>query len=227
MGDTPGDDSQPAPHGLEPFQLDVTQLFFSLPASRGFLLAGGAALLAQQLTSRPTRDLDFFTAPNSGNLAAAATAFEAAARDRGWHVHTIQRSDSFVRLNIEHDEAQLLVDLAVDAPPARPASITIAGPSYDPEELAGRKMIALFDRAEARDFVDVYLLAQHYPKHTLLAGAAAVDPGFDPSIFADMLSTLSRFTDADLPLPTEHATELRHFFSLWSAELTSDHQSDH
>jgi hypothetical protein len=48
---------------LSAFQLEVTQLFFALPASRGFLLAGGAALLAQHLTARPTEDLDFFTAP--------------------------------------------------------------------------------------------------------------------------------------------------------------------
>jgi hypothetical protein len=33
--------------GLAAFQLEVTRLFFTLPASKGFLLAGGAALLAQ------------------------------------------------------------------------------------------------------------------------------------------------------------------------------------
>jgi hypothetical protein len=47
---------------LSAFQLEVARLFFALPASRGFLLAGGAALLAQHLTARPTEDLDFFTA---------------------------------------------------------------------------------------------------------------------------------------------------------------------
>jgi hypothetical protein len=51
---------------LSAFQLEVTQLFFALPASLGFLLAGGAALLAQHLTARPTEDLDFFTAPGAG-----------------------------------------------------------------------------------------------------------------------------------------------------------------
>jgi hypothetical protein len=55
---------------LTDFQLEVTRLFFSLPASRGFLLAGGAALLAQHLTTRPTEDLDFFTAPNRGHVPA-------------------------------------------------------------------------------------------------------------------------------------------------------------
>ena len=32
--------------GLPPFQLEVARMFFALPASGGFLLAGGAALLA-------------------------------------------------------------------------------------------------------------------------------------------------------------------------------------
>jgi hypothetical protein len=31
---------------LSAFQLEVARLFFALPDSRGFLLAGGAALLA-------------------------------------------------------------------------------------------------------------------------------------------------------------------------------------
>jgi hypothetical protein len=33
---------------LTDFQLKVTRLFFSLPASNGFLLAGGAALLVRR-----------------------------------------------------------------------------------------------------------------------------------------------------------------------------------
>jgi hypothetical protein len=53
---------------LSAFQLEVARVFFALPDSRGFLLAGGAALLAQHLTARPTEDLDFFTAPESGSV---------------------------------------------------------------------------------------------------------------------------------------------------------------
>jgi Nucleotidyl transferase AbiEii toxin, Type IV TA system len=54
---------------LSGFQLEVARLFFALPASQGFLLAGGAALLAQHLTARPTEDLDFFTAPEHDMIA--------------------------------------------------------------------------------------------------------------------------------------------------------------
>ena len=73
--------SEPDPSA---FQLEVARLFFTLPASQGFLLAGGAALLAEHPTARPTEDLDFFTAPEHGHVPAARDAREAAARLRGW-----------------------------------------------------------------------------------------------------------------------------------------------
>jgi hypothetical protein len=44
--------------GLTAFQITAAEMFFSLPESDGFLLAGGAALAAQHLTARPTQDLE-------------------------------------------------------------------------------------------------------------------------------------------------------------------------
>ncbi len=102
---------------LTDFQLEVSRLFFSLPASKGFLLAGGAALLAQHLTARPTEDLDFFTAPDRGYVPAARDALEAAARERGWATERIHDSDTFCRLVIRNNTAEVVTDLAVDTPP--------------------------------------------------------------------------------------------------------------
>jgi hypothetical protein len=73
-----------APGGLTGFQVEVARLFFALPSSAGFLLAGGAALLAQHLTARPTEDLDFFTSQDLGNVTTTTEGFEAAAAERGW-----------------------------------------------------------------------------------------------------------------------------------------------
>jgi hypothetical protein len=89
---------------LSAFQLEVTRLFFALPASRGFLLAGGAALLAQHLTTRPTEDLDFFTAPERGQVPAARDALETAARRKGWTAQRIHDSDAFCRMVIRSAE---------------------------------------------------------------------------------------------------------------------------
>jgi hypothetical protein len=157
-----------------------------------FLLAEGAALLAQHLTTRPTEDLDFFTAPDRGHVPAARDALEAAARKRGWATERIHDSDTFCRLVIRSDTAEVVTDLAVDTPPDFPASFTAAGPTLAPEELAGRKLLALFDRAAARDFADVRLLARRFGKDVLLARAAQIDAGFDVGTLAGMIATLNQ-----------------------------------
>jgi hypothetical protein len=204
--------------GLTPFQIEVARLFFDLPASAGFLLAGGAALVAQHLTRRPTQDLDFFTRVGGSTVSAARDGFETAAAARGWTVRRVRDEDTFCRLVVSGPE-DLIVDLALDAPPDAPPRASVIGPTFAPEELAGRKLLALFDRAEARDFADVYVLAQRYDKELLLARAAAVDAGFDPAILASMLRTLSRFTDDDIPVPAEELPALRNFFTTWATEL--------
>jgi hypothetical protein len=205
---------------LSAFQLEVTRLFFALPASQGFLLAGGAALLAQHLTARPTEDLDFFTAPERGNVPAARDALEAAAIERGWSVQRIHDSDTFCRMVIRGIDAGVLVDLAVNAPPDLAPSATPAGPTLAPEELAGHKLLALFDRAAARDFADVYVLAHRFGKDVLLARATQIDAGFDAKALADMIATLGRFTDDELPVPDgSSAADLRTFYATWRSEL--------
>ena len=78
--------------GLTDFQVEVARLFFELPASEGFLLAGGGALLASGLTTRPTHDLDFFGAPDHGDVAAARDQFEAAVVGRGWRSERLHDS---------------------------------------------------------------------------------------------------------------------------------------
>ncbi len=201
---------------LTDFQLEVARLFFTLPAAEAFVLGGGAGLVAAGLTERPTRDLDFFVA--EPDVVTAADQLERAATDRGWTTGRIRDEDSFVRLRIDGPEA-LLVDLCLDSPPLHPPTMTIAGPTYAAAELAGRKLIALFDRAEARDFVDVHSLARRYDKDELLDLAATIDEGFDRRTFATMLDSLARFDDATLTDFGADSVELRAWFSAWADEL--------
>ncbi len=208
--------------GLVAFQAEVAQLFFGLPKSKGFLLAGGAALLAQHLTARPTEDLDFFTAAGRGHVPAARDALEEATRKRGWSTERIHDSDTFCRLVIRSDHGTVLVDLAVNAPPDDPPSVTEAGPTLAPEELAGHKLLALFDRAAARDFADVYVLARRFGKDILLTRATQIDAGFDRAVLAAMLATLDRLSDHEIPLPDGTTpAEFRAFYAIWQSELSA------
>jgi hypothetical protein len=116
----------------------------------------------------------------------------------------------------------VLVDMAVNAPPDLPPSVTPAGPTLAPDELAGHKLLALFDRAAARDFADVYLLARRFGKDVLIIRATQIDAGFDIMVLADMMAALDRFTDDELPVPEgSSATELRAFYAIWRSELAA------
>lgn len=214
MSGTSNDDIDSA---LTGFQIIVARLFFTLHASERFLLAGGAALVAQHLSERPTQDLDFFTRL-PGDVTLARDEFEAVIATRGWVSERITDTATFCRLII-HGPEDLLVDLALDSPPGHPATASFVGLTFAPEELAGRKLLALFDRAAARDFVDVFALTDHYSKELLLAEASAVDAGFTGELLAGQFTTLDRFIDDDLPVAPAEVGRLRAFFAAWRSEL--------
>ena len=205
---------------LTHFQAEVAQLFFSLPASEGFLLAGGAALLANELTTRRTDDLDFFGQRDRADVVGMRDQFEAAIAGKGWSTARLQDGPTFVRLRVDGPH-QLVVDIAIDAPPARPSVVSVVGPTFHPEELAGRKLAALFGRAEARDFADVWVLAQRFSRSLILYWALQVDLGIDLGVLAEMMRTLDRFADDEIPVAPTDVAELRRFFAKWAESLDS------
>lgn len=204
--------------GLSDFQVDVARCFFDLPASDGFLLAGGGALLVSGLTTRPTRDLDFFGAPTIADVTQVCEQFEAAVTKVGWSSSRLQSSDSFIRLHIVGPE-ELIVEIAIDSAARWAPVLSVVGPTFDPQELAGRKLVALFSRAEARDFADVYALAQQFDKAELLEWAREIDPGFDLGVLRDMFGTLNRFTDDEIPIDPSLVARVRAFFESWTDDM--------
>lgn len=183
---------------LTELQRLVLEVFFRLPEADGFVLAGGAALVASGLTERPTQDIDLFGSDVATGISAAANALEVACTDRGWTTERIRDTATFRRLIVRSPGDELLVDLAVDSPPLGAPTITAVGPTYPPRELAARKLLALFDRAEARDFVDVHKLSERFDLDDLLNLAGELDEGFTPALLAEMLASHERFTDDDL-----------------------------
>jgi hypothetical protein len=175
-----------------------------------FRLAGGGALLAQGLTARPTQDLDFFTRPGAGDVGLA--------RDRGWTVERVQDSEAFCRLLV-HGPEDLLVDLCLGLGTGSPPERERRRSDVRAGRAGGRKVIALFDRAAARDFVDVHALTQRFTKPELLKLAREVDSGFDTRVFIDMLNHLNRYRDVDLALGDVDIPALRAFFQRWITEL--------
>lgn len=212
----------PRPGALTPLQIQATHLFFSLPQSAGFAVAGGAALIAQGLIQRPTRDVDLFLLDaGTSTIASAAAAFEAAADTKRWSHRRVMDQQDFVRLSITGDRESLIIDLGRDSPAGEPVETTELGPTLSSRDLAARKTLALFGRAAPRDFADVYDLAHRYGRGRLLDWAAADDPGFDKQIFADMLASIDRLTDEDLPVDAKRISAVRDYFRTWATDLAA------
>ena len=148
-------------------QLDVAAAFFALRESDGFLVVGGAALLALNLIDRPTEDLDFFT-DDPTRITNAATALIATAERNAWSVEVVRSTTTFHRMELMVEGETVRVDIAVDSPPRRETVTASIGPTLDPLELAGRKLLALFDRAAPRDFADVHRLSQRFDRTAIL-----------------------------------------------------------
>ena len=207
------------------FQADVARLFFALPEAGSFLLGGGLALVAHGLTDRPTEDLEAFTS-KAGAVSKAAEAFVRAAIEKQWTVDMVQASETFVRLSVA-GEAALIVDIALNSPPDLPPTMSILGPTFAPKELAARKLLALFDPAMPRDFVDLFCLVRHWDRDELMSMAGTIDTGFDVAAFATAMRQLDRYRNEDIPIAAAELPELRSYFHAWVDDLASAGRSGH
>ncbi len=205
---------------LDQFKSDIARVFFSIPASHGYLLAGGGALLASEISDRPTEDLDFFGHSETQDMAIVSRIFELVASVQGWRTTPIRRAEEFVRLQVRGDET-ITIDICRDVPPLLPINLTSDGPTFAGPELGGRKLLALFSRAEARDFVDIFILANKFGRAVLTQSARELDAGFASVPLRQALDRVSIYSDADLPIDRELVPALREFFRDWAAGLSA------
>ncbi len=203
---------------LSGFQQEIARLFFSLQSSHGFVLAGGGALLASGLSNRPTQDLDFFGSPGQVSVSLALDQFLDAIQQQNWEYELLSHANDFARVRIV-GLTELIVDLAIDVAPRFPVARTPVGPVFSPLELAGRKLLALFDRAEARDFVDVYVLSKKFGNQKVFDAATQIEVSLNNQVLARMMNALQRFSDDELPIDHSEAAALRKHFANWAKEL--------
>jgi hypothetical protein len=209
---------------LTDFQTQVATKFLSTSGGNQFVLAGGAALLVHGISKRPTQDLDFFTNHPNYAIENGLNSLVNLAHQQGWNLEIVKSENSFRRVIIQGDDS-LLVDLARDSALILKPVQTQVGLVVAPEELAGRKLLALFDRALARDFIDVYVLATHFSPDSMIAMALMIDPGFDPVALSEMLATIERFEDQKLSGSGIDTGELREFFANWRSSILRSNQN--
>ena len=87
------------------------------------------------------------------------------------------------------------------------------------QDLAGDKLLALFSRAAARDFVDVVGLLTRFSREDLLQLAAAKDAGFNPRVLAEAFGVLPTIRRDRFDLDNATYDTMRDTFETWRADL--------
>jgi hypothetical protein len=210
VGDGPSRQSRLA---LSRLQARIAGAVAALPEAEGFALAGGGALVVLGIVERPTEDLDYFaTVPDAVDR--LGPALERSLDEQGLTVERRRVLPGFAQYRITDGVEATALDLSWDTR-LYPTQTTAVGAALATDELAADKMLALFGRAEARDFVDVYRLRTAYSRADLVRLAAAKDPGFSAERFAEAIGGIDRFERGDFPIDDVAYAELRTEFASW------------
>jgi hypothetical protein len=100
---------------IEPFKVRVIELALGAAAAHGFALAGGNALAAHGLLTRPTQDIDLFT-PTAGGTGHVVDAVRAALTAQGYAVNIVRVAGEgdFAELHVSREGQSTQLDLGRD-----------------------------------------------------------------------------------------------------------------
>jgi hypothetical protein len=215
---------------VEPFQARVAQLALDAAAVHGFALAGGNALAAHGLLSRPTDDVDLFT-PLPGGPGRVVEEVEAALIADGFDVQVVRspadHGGEFAQLQVSREGRTTQLDLGRDWRAQDAVTLEI-GPVLHLEDAVGSKFSALLGRGLPRDYIDVAASLSRFSRSRLLELAFERDPGLRVDDVALAMMRLDRLGNESFQpygLGPEDVTALRQRFYDWPRESAVDEEA--
>ena len=203
---------------LAPLQQQLRAIVDLLPEGEDFALAGGGALVVRGVITRLTSDLDYFGTSEEG-VAPLADALESRLSALGYTVERTRFFPGFARFRVSTAGDSTTVDLGWDArlsPPERAGGGLVLAEA----ELAADKVLAVADRGEARDYIDLAALVERHGFWKAYSTAAEKQPGLDPRqlyyafrYFGDVPRGLFHIPDASY-------AQLQDTVGGWRRELT-------
>lgn len=224
---------RPDPRSVDTFHEQLARIAFDAAADLGLILAGGYAIRAHGLTSRPSRDLDFVTRsplPMAEVTERLATVY----RTSGFSTHIIESAPTASRFEVTDGARTCEIDLLKEGV-GDPVVLGIV-PVLNRDDAVGLKVGALHDRAAHRDFVDIHAAHKRggYTLSDLERLGAAHLPDFSlrELLFKlDGLAFLDDSTFGEYGLTEDDIAALYRWAQTWAgdlrARLTSDDAPDH
>ena len=193
------------------------------PLGKDFFLTGGTALAAFYLQHRYSLDLDFFTA-NPAALAQVTVVMQDVAACLGAEITFTRTLDTFLECFVRFPDGERVeLDFAQDNPYRLEPTLYHAelGIQIDNStDIACNKLSALFDRAEPKDFVDVYFVAREMiPFKQLVALTRQKHLGLDDYWLAVALARVEQVELLPRMIKPLSLPELKAFFLERAKEL--------
>ena len=214
---------------MDPRHSELARIGLAAVGGFGFALAGGYALAAHGLVDRASEDVDLFTNRlDPDEFARAVDAITRGYHQAGYGVDVVRRAELFARLLVGNDDP-VRIELAYDWRGNGPAVLDI-GPVLDRDDAVAGKVLALWGRGQARDYVDVHaaLASGAYSEVSLLDLAARADDGFDPYSFGRVLAAVDgrpQTSFADYGLDETEIDALRDRLRDWAQRLLRDSEA--
>jgi predicted nucleotidyltransferase component of viral defense system len=208
---------------LTPLQRRLLGEIGQSPLREEFFLTGGTALAALYLHHRYSIDLDLFT-ENPAAVAQVPPTMQEIAGRLGLEITFTRTLGTFLEaFVIAPDGERVEFDFAQDSPYR--LEPTRLDPELDlwvdnPTDIACNKLSALFDRAEPKDFVDVFFVAQEIlPFDRLVALARRKHVGMDDYWLAMALAQVEQVEVLPRMVKPLAVDELKAFFMAKAKEL--------
>ena len=193
----------------------------------GVAFAGGGALQVHDVSNRRTQDVDLFVR-NAGNVGKAAKVIADALGQAGYQVEITSADEGLWELEVYPPAPS---PAAHDGEAREPVQVQVAyfdyagtvtkdvGPVVTLDYLATRKAVAIMERHQVRDYVDIASLADAgYSIQRLLAMAFAEEPSLTAEDAGDAGVHLDRVSEArlarELP-PGKTPAWVRRVFEGW------------
>jgi hypothetical protein len=204
---------------MEALHRRLLQIGFDAGDDLGLVLAGGYALTAHRLLSRPSQDIDFATAtpiPLPQVVERLVAAYQAA----GCSAVLVEVTPRMARLLVSTGTARCEVDLLKEA--IGPPTLLDVGPVLAFDDAVGLKMRALHERAAHRDFIDVHAAHAVLSWCELENRGARHTAGFSLEELADRLGAINdrdEATFASYGLDDADISRLRQWAAEWETDI--------
>lgn len=164
---------------LNALERDALEAFFALEHAESFVLTGGAALAEFYFQHRLSHDLDLFTLSDEAYQAAVAQTTQLA-NMVGAEIEVIRTLTTLHQFRLRRGDMALKVDIVRDSGPSFGQPMLRHTARVDAlENIGANKINALFGRAAARDYIDLFVILHDSPLAfaDLLAKAKQKDLG--------------------------------------------------